>query len=167
MKKLLLACAATAALLAGPASAQDGEPRFGTFGFDVEGMNRAIEPGDDFNRFANGSWLENTALPSDRSRYGVFTMLAEEAEVNVRTIIDEAAAADSATGDNNQLVGDLFASWMDADTIEARGLDPVQPYLAEIAAVETHDDAAALFATVHHQAPYGAAVWGDPAGILP
>ncbi len=163
MKKFLMACAAGAALLAGQASAQESEPRFGTFGFDVEGMDRSVQPGDDFNRFANGAWLETTELPSDRSRYGVFTMLAEEAEVNVRAIIDEAAAENAAPGSNSQLVGDLFASWMNADAIEARGLEPVQPYLAEIAAVETHEDAAALFATIHHQAPFSVAVWADPA----
>lgn len=163
MKKILLACAAGAALLAGPALAQDGDPRFGTFGFDVDGMDRSVEAGDDFNRFANGSWLETTELPSDRSRYGVFTMLAEEAEVNVRAIIDEAAAEGGDAGSNNQLVGDLFASWMDAESIEARGLAPAQPYLDEIAAIETHEDAAALFATVHHHSPYGFWVWADPA----
>lgn len=163
MKKLLLACAAGTALLAGPAFAQDDAPRFGSFGFDAAGMDRSVEPGNDFNRFANGTWLETTELPSDRSRYGVFTMLGEEAEVNVRAIIDEASAEDAAPGSNSQLVGDLFASWMNAETIEARGLDPVQPFLAEIAAIESHSDAAALFATIHRQAPFGVAVWADPA----
>ena len=163
MKKFLLACAAGAALLAGPAFAQDGEPRFGSFGFDDAGMDRSVTAGDDFNRFANGVWIDTTELPSDRSRYGVFTLLAEEAEEDVRAIIDDATAEGGAAGSNSQLVGDLFASWMNADAIEGRGLTPVEPYLAEIAAIETHADAAVLFSTIHHQAPFSVAVWADPA----
>lgn len=163
MKRFLMACAATTALMATPALAQEGEPRFGTFGFDTDGMDTSTAAGDNFNRFANGAWLDATQIPSDRSRYGMFTVLAEEAEERVRAIIDEASAEDAATGTNSQLVGDLFASWMNAEAIEAAGLDPVQPFLAEINAIESHEDAAALFATVHHQSPFGVAVWADPA----
>ncbi|MEQ8434199.1 MAG: M13 family metallopeptidase [Oceanicaulis sp.] len=138
-------------------------PRFGTFGFDAAGMDRAIQAGDDFNRFANGAWLAATEIPSDRSRYGMFTLLSEEAEEHVQAIIDDAAAENGAPGSNAQLVGDLYASWMNADAIEAAGLEPAQPYLAEIDAIESHDDAAALFATIHQNSPYGLAVWADPA----
>lgn len=178
MKNLFIGVAATA-LLAGcdlPASetttadstqttdmAQDAAPRFGTFGFDAAGMDASVHPGNNFNQYANGAWLEATEVPSDRSRYGMFTLLSEEAEVQVQEIIDDAAAQGGEDGSNAQLVGDLFGSWMNADAIEAAGLEPVQPYLAEIAAIESHDDAASLFATVHHASPFGFAVWADPA----
>ena len=68
------------------AAVEPASPRFGTFGFDAAGMNRDVAPGDDFNRFANGAWLEATEIPSDRSRYGMFTLLAEEAEERVQAI---------------------------------------------------------------------------------
>ncbi|MCF8879667.1 M13 family metallopeptidase [Hyphobacterium sp. SN044] len=144
------------------ASAQ-GEPRFGTFGFDAAGMDTSVSAGDDFSRFANGGWIDSTEIPADRSAFGMFTVLSLEAEDHVEAIITEAQAAAGEAGSNTQLVGDLYASWMNADAIEAAGLDPIQPFLAEIAAVETHDDAAALFNSVHHQSPYGFAVWADPA----
>ncbi|MFW6300159.1 MAG: M13 family metallopeptidase, partial [Oceanicaulis sp.] len=179
MKRILLLAASAAALAAcapettttaptetvAPAETQQtaAAPRFGTFGFDVEGMNRDVAPGDDFNRFANGAWLEATEIPSDRSRYGMFTLLSEEAEEHVQAIIDDAAAQGGAPGSNSQLVGDLYASWMNADAIEAAGLAPAQPYLAEIAAVDSHDAAASLFATVHHASPFGLFAWADPA----
>ncbi len=144
------------------AAVASAEPRFGTFGFDTDGMDRDVHPGDDFNRFANGGWLETTILPSDRSRYGVFTMLAEEAEEDVQAIIAEAVASGGEAGSNSQLVGALYSSWMNADAIEAAGTAGLEPFLAEIAAIETHADAAALFATIHHQAPFGVAIWADP-----
>lgn len=144
-------------------TASAGEPGIGSFGFDIEGMNREVAAGDDFNRFANGTWLEETELPSDRSRYGTFTILALEAEEHVQAIINDAAAEGGEPGSNSQLVGDLYASWMNAEAIEEAGLAPAEPFLAEIDAIASHDDAAALFATVHHTAPLGMFAWADPA----
>ncbi len=170
MKHLLLGAAA-ALMIAPGALAQDGAaapaddaPRFGGFGFDATGMNAERDPGDDFYRFANEAWLERTEIPGDRSNYGTFTMLSIEADENVRTIVEEAAAReDAAPGSNDQLVGDLFKSWMDAETIEAHGLDPARPYLHQIDRVQDFEGLAALFATVHHQSPWSVGVIADPA----
>ena len=162
MRRLLLTT--TILGLAGTAAfAQDADPRFGTFGFDTSGMNSEIDPGDDFYRYANGTWLETTEIPADRSNFGMFTALSIEADEQVEAIIEEAAADAAQPGSNAQLVGDLFKSWMDAETINARGLAPARPYLDEIASVETHDAAADLFATVHYVAPWSAGVLPDPA----
>ena len=164
---LALTAAAPLAALASEAavahSESVGAPRFGEFGFDVEGMDPSARPGADFDRFANGAWLDATPIPSDRSRYGMFTVLSDEAEEQVQAIINDASAEAGEPGSNAQLVGDLYASWMNADAIEAAGIAPAQPFLAEITAIASHDDAARLFATVHHQSPYGFAIWADPA----
>ncbi len=179
MKQFLMSCAGLAALtLASCAPPADGPsdesaetaavetsaeaPRYGTFGFDVAGMNADVHPGNDFNHYANGTWLNETELPGDRSRYGTFSILAEEAEERVQAIINDAMAEGGEPGSNSQLVGALYSSWMNADAIEAAGTEGLEPFLAEIAAIETHDDAAALFATVHHQSPFGIAIWADP-----
>ena len=179
MKQMLLSCSALAVLslaACGPADAPADSnsgaqvaatetaaaPVYGTFGFDVDGMDSSVHAGDDFNQFANGTWLTETEIPGEFSRYGTFSILALEAEEQVQAIIDDAAAEGGEAGSNSQLVGDLYASWMNADAIEAAGIAPLQPYLAEIDAVETLDDAAALFNSIHHQSPYGFAVWADP-----
>jgi len=135
----------------------------GAWGFDTAGMDTSVDPGDDFFRYANGAWLDSTEIPGDLSNYGMFTELALEAEQQVQDIIIDLASASPAQGTVEQKVGDLYASWMDTDTIEARGLEPIQPWLDEIAAAETHDDVAALFATLHHQSPFGAGIIPDPA----
>jgi putative endopeptidase len=138
------------------------QAELGAWGFDTDGMDASVEAGDDFFRYANGAWLDNTEIPADRSNYGMFTELAIEAEQQIQDIILELGDASPANGTIEQKVGDLYASWIDTDTIDARGLDPIQPWLAEIAAAESHDDVAALFATLHHQSPFGAGIIPNP-----
>ena len=175
MKKLLLSSVALAIVAAcSPTGTTDGEaenaavemagtPELGAWGFDLAGMNTEIAPGDDFNQYANGTWLETEEMPSDLSRYGMFTVLHLEAEEQVKEIITDLGAVDAAAGTVEQQVGDLYGSWMDTETIEQRGLAPAQPFLDEIAAAESHADISALFATIHHQSPFGVGIIPDPA----
>jgi endothelin-converting enzyme/putative endopeptidase len=125
-------------------------------------MDQAVDPGDDFFRYANGEWLDTTDIPADLSNYGMFTELALEAEEHVQEIILDLAESGGAQGSVEQQVGDLYASWMNTDALDARGLDPLQPLLAEINAAETHDDFAALFATLNHPSMYGVGIIPDP-----
>ncbi|TVR04588.1 MAG: M13 family peptidase [Deltaproteobacteria bacterium] len=138
-------------------------PRFGTFGFDLAGMDRDVVPGDDFYRFANGTWERETEIPADRARYGVFDMLSLEAEEHVNRIILDASELGGEPGSNNQLIGDLYASWMDEEAIEESGLDPIRPLLERIAAAEDHDELAALMADIHLPSVYWTSISPDPA----
>lgn len=135
----------------------------GEWGFDIDGMDRSVDPGDDFFRFANGEWLDETEIPSDLSNYGMFTELALEAEQDVQNIILELSEAGGEDGSVEQQVGDLYASWMDTETLNARGLEAIQPILADIEAIESHDGFAEMFATVHSPAMYGVGIIPDPA----
>ncbi len=160
--KHFLTAASAAVLLTAAGWTQDA-PRFGTFGFDIAGMNAEADPGADFFEYANGGWVDATPMPSDRSRYGMFTVLSDEAEEDVRAIIDEASAAGGAPGSNEQLIAALFNSWMDAEAIEARGVAPAQPFLDEIAAADSHEALAGLMTSLHYTAPYGLWTSPDPA----
>ena len=141
----------------------DPRPRFGAFGMDEDGMDRSVHPGDDFYRFANGRWEETTTIPSDRARYGMFDLLTLEAEEDVQRIILDAAAAGGVAGSNTQMIGDMYAAWMDAETIDARGPDVLRPYLEEVAAAEDAAGLALLMGTLRHQAFYGLWISPDPA----
>ena len=175
MKSRLIIGAASIALLAAACQpAQEGadgqttaaaaaSAEIGEWGFDLAGMNTSVDPGDDFYEYANGAWLDETTIPSDLSNYGMFTELALEAEEDVKAIILDLAAQDAPEGSVQQQVGDLYASWMDTETLDARGLAPLEPYLAEIAGAQSHDDIAALFATIYHQSPFGVGIIPDPA----
>lgn len=115
--------------------------RIGAWGFDLTGRDLAVKPGDDFFRHSGGTWLKTTEIPADRSRWGSFDMLAEEAEVNVRAIIAELVATGGKTENERKIVA-LYTSFLDTAAIDAAGLAPLAPALAEIAALTTHEDIA-------------------------
>jgi putative endopeptidase len=115
-------------------------PMYGTFGFDVAGMDRSATPGDDFFSFANGTWVKTTEIPADRSAYETFIVLAERAATRTRALIEEAAAGSAPAGSPQRMIGDYYASFMDEAAIEAKGIEPVKPELARIAAIRTRSD---------------------------
>jgi putative endopeptidase len=118
-------------------------------GFSVRHMDPSVAPGADFARFAAGGWYTRTTIPADKSRWGGFDELAESNWGHVRALVEAAAANPGAAGSNTQKVGDLFASALDVATINARGLQPIEPMLARIAAVTTREDLAAVCAEMH------------------
>jgi putative endopeptidase len=138
-----LASAAILALPEAPAAAQTapaGKPKYGTFGFDVSGMDRAILPGDNFFEYANGSWLKNTQIPADKARYGMFNVLDDLSRERTRTIIEEQAK------DPGNKIGNAYASFMDEAGIEARGLAPLEAWLNQIRSLKSRAGLAPLYA---------------------
>ena len=111
-----------------------GKPALGTFGFDTAGMDRSVVPGDNFFDYANGNWARTTEIPPDRSTYSAFAVLGERALARTRAIIEDAAAAREADGEQRK-IGDYYNAYMDEAAIEARGLAPIQPQLDAIAGV--------------------------------
>ena len=104
-------------------------------GIHLDELDENIRPQDDLFRHVNGKWIDRSDIPSDKSRYGSFNVLADEAEENVRTIIEESQAGEPGT--EQRKIGDLFSSFMDEERIEALGADPLQPLLAEVDAVDS------------------------------
>jgi putative endopeptidase len=118
-------------------------------GFSVRHMDPSVAPGADFARFAAGGWYTRTTIPADKSRWGGFDELAERNWGHVRALVEAAAANPGAAGSNPQKVGDLFASALDVAMINARGLQPIEPMLARIAAVTTREELVAICAEMH------------------
>src|SRR6186713_3283308 len=83
-------------------------------GLDLAGFDRTVRPQDDLYGFADGNWLRNTEIPSDRPTYGTFEMLEVRAEEDVRQLAEAAAINPNRTpGSDEQKMGDLYASFMD------------------------------------------------------
>lgn len=120
--------------------AQAAKPQYGTFGFDVAGMDRSVAPGDNFFQYANGTWLKETQIPADKARYGMFNVLDDLSRERTRTIID------GLIKDPNSKIGNSYASFMDEAGIEAKGLKPLEPWLAQIKALKSKAGLAALYA---------------------
>jgi putative endopeptidase len=107
-------------------------------------MDPSVAPGDSFFRFVNGNWLAKTEIPADRSSYGMFTKLSEEASKRTRELIEQAASTQAPEGSEVRKLGDIFSSFMDEAAIEAKGLAPLQPELGRIAAISNRRELATV-----------------------
>ena len=155
-RKILLSAGAAAALVlaagaAWSADAPDGavsltSPKYGTWGFDVSGMDRSVKPGDDFFKFANGKWSERTEIPSDRTRFGNFDKLAVLSEARQRAILDDAVAGRLNDPDATKIAAG-YKAFMDEALAEKLDAKPIAPALAAIRKVRTKDDFTALMGT--------------------
>ncbi len=147
LARALLAAAACAAALtataadapvmtdpAGGAVSADGAAA-STHGLDLAAIDRSVAPGNDFFRYANGLWLEHTPIPADRATYGVFAVLTELTAQRTRGLIEETETSQAPAGSEARKIGDYYAAFMDEAGIERRGLQPLEPQLARIAAI--------------------------------
>ena len=98
-----------------------------TSGIDIASLDQQVRPQDDLFRHYNGKWVREYEMPADRSSDGIFRKLHDEAEAQVREIIETATGAGEA-----QKIGDLYKSFMDTDAIKARGISPISEDLAAI-----------------------------------
>jgi predicted metalloendopeptidase len=102
-------------------------------GIDVAGMDTSVQPGDDFNAYANGGWLKATPIPADKASYGLGAILSDETRQRTRELIE--GAASSGAGEDGRRIGDFYASYMDEAAIESKGITPLKPQLDAIAAI--------------------------------
>ena len=145
------------------ARAADGKAAIGAWGVDLTAMDRSIAPGDDFFRHTGGTWMKNTQIPPDRSRWGSFNILAAKSETDVRAVLEDAAKAPLTPGSAERKAVDYFRSYIDTTAIDAKGLEPAKDDLARIAAARTHEDVIELAQAAHFRAnlPIGLGVTLD------
>ena len=119
-----------------------------------------VRPQDDLFGHINGGWLATAEIPADLSRIGGFVDLVLEAEADVVAILREASAAaadgTAAPGTDLQKVGDLFASFMDEDAVEALGAEPLAADLAAIEAIADVGELAVLLGRLQRHGAGGA-----------
>jgi len=113
-------------------------------GIDLTHVDEATRAQDDLFEHVNGRWLAEHEIPADRALDGAFRTLADKAEVDVRTLIEEASASGAADGTDARKIGDLFASFTDTDTVEAAGLTPIADELGAIADAADRGELAAV-----------------------
>ena len=130
------------------ASTASAEPELHS-GVILDNLDLDVRPGNDFNKFVNGTWMATAEIPADRSSDGVFLMLHEESQANVRAIIEESAKGDFAEGSDEQKVGDFYASYMDMETRNAKGASPLAAEFERIDGLTNYDDLAVYFAELN------------------
>ena len=135
--------AASAEAVSEADAAEATGPELGTWGVDTAFVDDDVKPGDDFYRHVSGKWLDTFEIPDEFSSYGSFTVLFERSEERVRKIIEDAAAGGAPAGSAEQKIGDYFASFVDVDAINEKGLTPLAEDLAYITGLESIEDVAA------------------------
>ena len=132
------------AVLAAGASAQESAPQYGKWGFDLAGADKTAQPGDDFFRYANGTWLDQTAIPADKPGYSLRLAMTDQTEQRLRDIMQAAASSDHEPASIEGKVGAFYKSFMDEARIDSLGAKAIAGQLDAVRAAKSRDDLAAL-----------------------
>lgn len=107
---------------------------------DPSYMDLEINPGDDFFQYASAGWLRNNPVPDDKTQYGSFTVLMDENQKQLQSLIQETAELEAPKGSIAQKIGDFYSSGLDTATINARNYEPIKPYLEAIGAIQSKEE---------------------------
>ena len=130
-----------------------------TSGIDSASLDPLVRPQDDLFRHYNGVWVREYEMPADRSSDGIFRKLHDEAEEQVRQIIETSRGVGEA-----QKIGDLYKSFMDTDAIKARGISPIVDDLAAIDGITNLNEFITVMARLEMRGIggiFGAAIYPD------
>jgi predicted metalloendopeptidase len=123
-----------------------------TSGIATQYIERSVRPQDDFFQYLNGKWLKTTEIPADKPYLNPFVELSEVSLVQLRGIIEKAAAAtakggsDATTDPDMRRIGDFYASFMDEGRLEQLGVTPLKGELERISALKDRGELPALLA---------------------
>jgi putative endopeptidase len=153
VNKIISVCAGLALVLcacgqnndSSVAVAPESQPELHS-GLLLDYMNPEVKPGDDFNAYVNGGWIDTVTIPADKPGYGIGTILNDQSQEHVKAIIERSAEGDFAKGSDEQKVGDLYQSYMDMETRNALGLSPLKNEFEKIDAIADYDELAIYFA---------------------
>ncbi len=104
-------------------------------GIRLENFSDQIKPDVDFYRYVNDAWMQRTEIPSDRARYGAFTILDDNVKAHIKQIIEEVGSNETKATGPAQQVGDFYRSYVNVTARNAAGLHPIQSWLDRAAAV--------------------------------
>ncbi len=121
---------------------------------DLTSMDQTIDPCADFYTYSCGGWMKKNPIPPDQSSWSAYGKLQDENTAQLRGILEAAAVSDPKRNAANQKIGDYYAACMDEKAVEAAGLKPLQPYLAEIDGLRSKSELAQVVAERAYSLPY-------------
>ncbi len=130
---------------------------YGTWGFDVSGMDTSVKPGDSFFDYANGKAIAAMKIPGDQVGYGSFNKLADLSELQLKVLVTGLADRTGLSGDD-QKIADLYKSALNTTLNDKLDAAPLKPELAKIAAISTKSEMAKFMGWT--SAGFGSSVFG-------
>jgi predicted metalloendopeptidase len=110
-------------------------------GINVSYMDKSVKPSEDFFKFVNGTWLKNTEIPADKTRWGSFDELRQNTDKDALAILKEAAKNPKYKSNTDQGKAiNMYKAAMDTVARNKQGIAPLAPYLAKINAVKNIKD---------------------------
>lgn len=114
-------------------------------GLNTSLMDLSVKPNEDFYHFVNGTWLNKTEIPADKTRWGTYDELSQKTDIDALKILKEAATNPKYKSNTDQgKAVNLYKSILDTVTRNKQGLTPLKPYLAKINTIKNVKDLQAL-----------------------
>ena len=140
------------------------QPKSEAPALDMANLDGSVSPKVDFYQYSTGGWQKNNPLRPEFSRYGSFDEIAETTQKQLNDLFASMAEMKAEKGTVDQKISDLYKMALDSTVRNALGAEPIQPYIAEIQAVETRDQMAELLGRMNLYGEggfYGAGVEAD------
>ena len=133
--------------------------------FIFQYIDSSVSPGEDFFKFATGTWVKQNPIPSSERRWAVSNLVQNDIYDKLLKISNEAATDNKAEkGSNTQRIGDFWSTGMDSATIETQGLTPLTAQLEMINSIKSKEDVLntmALFQINIGSPMFAAAIYQD------
>lgn len=135
-------------------------------GINLGYMDQSVKPGNDFFRYVNGTWSDNTEIPSDRTRWGSFDELRQNTDIDALNILKAAVANTNLDPNSDQAKAvNMYLSFLDFEARDKAGIDPIRQDLAKINKLKSTKDVVnlqkELIATGNSLGYYGIYVSSD------
>src|ERR1700749_739435 len=143
--KVLCASLLAAASVTLCGAAEQPKPQYGAWGFDSAGMDTKTRPGNDFFRYANGTWLDHAQIPSDKPAVSFRLQMTDRTEARLHDMMEGAGqTAPHQPNDLNGKMGAFYKAFMDETRVNSLGAKPLDPLLNDVRAAKTRDQIATL-----------------------
>lgn len=108
-----------------------------------------LSPKVDFFQYAHGGWFKQNPIPDSEQSNGIFQLISDTINKQIKTICEKSAATTSAKGSNKQKIGDFYASGMDSLQVEKQGIQPIQSELKLINSCTSIEQVVKAVASLH------------------